>query len=337
VLLAMIATAVLALTLVSSAGGGARHTEAAVTPITIGGVFCTCHTNMYVAWKKGFFAKRGVPVKSYVLTQGGSLTVAGVLGGQFDFGATTLEAVVRSQALSTPLKAIANVYPEFWALTIRSDQRSSIRKISDLKGKTVGVSTIGSGSWAFLVVMLAKSGINANEVNIVQLGGLSNIVAALRAKRVDASVTWEPGTSAARRGGIGTAIVNLQIPGVSGKVFGSNVSMSQVLAARGDTINKSPAVATAVIAAIRDADNWLVANRKKPAEIVKVLKSVAPGTISTGTLLDAAKATLKVQPTSPRLSREGYDTSTKALVQSGSLRAQPFENVVDCRFAGCGP
>lgn len=324
----------------AAAGGPTRSTRpvAALGSITIGGVFCTCHTDVYVAWKKDFLAKHGVEVKSYVLTQGGSATIAGVAGGTFDFGPTTLEAVVRSQASSVPLKAVANLYPEFWSLLVRNDQRSTIRKISDLKGKTVGVSLIGSGSWAFLVGMLGKAGINASDVNIVQLGGLTNILTALKAKKVDASIAWEPGTSAAARGGIATPIVNLQIPGVVGKVFGSNVSMSQVLAVRADRVSSDPALVKAVVAAIKDADTWLIANKKHPVAVANVLKSVAPGTISTGTLLAAVKAALKVQPKTPLLTRQGYQTSTSLLVQTGALKQPvPFDQVVDCRFAGCGP
>jgi ABC-type nitrate/sulfonate/bicarbonate transport system substrate-binding protein len=186
--------------------------------------------------------------------------------------------------------------------------------------------------------MLAKAGIAASDVSIVQLGGLTNILAALKAKRVDASVTWEPGTSASQRGGVGSPIINLQIPGVVEKVFGSSVSMSQVLAMRADAIDKNRPLVQAVVASLRDADRWLLANKNKPGVVAKVLKQVAPGTISNGTLEAAAKATLRVQPASPALSRRGYDTSTNLLVKTGALKAPvPFENVVECAFAGCGP
>ncbi len=313
--------------------GGAR----AVGSVTLGGVFCTCHTDMYVAWKKGFFAKRGVTVKSYVLTQGGSLSFTGVAGGTFDFGALTLETIVRGQASGVGVKAIANLYPEFWALAIRQDERAEIRRITDLKGKTIGVSRIGSGSWAFLIGLLGKSGLGKDDVNVVQLGDLNGILSAFKAKRVDASVIWEPGTSAAVRSGAATPIINLQIPGVTGKLLGSNVSMSQVLGAKADLLKSNPKLAQAMVAALRDADTWLTAKGRKPAEVVSVLRAVAPGTISTGTLLAAAKATLKVQPKVPRLTREGYTTSTKLLLDTGALtKPVPFDDVVDCRFAGCG-
>lgn len=325
--------------LAGSAAGAPTRSSAApnVGSVSLGGVFCTCHTSMYVAWKKGFFAKRGVTVKSYTLTQGGSLTVSGLVGGTFDFGAATTEAVVRSRATTAPLKAIANLYPEFWALAIRQDLRSEIKRVTDLKGKTVGVSAIGSGSWAFLVSLLGKSGIRADEVRIVPLGGLTNILTALKAKRVDASVTWEPGTSAAVRSAIATPIINLQIPGVTQKLTGSKVSMSQVIAAREELLKDKPVLSRAVVAAVRDAGLWLTAKDRKPAEVVEVLRQVAPGTISKGTLLAAAKATLRIQPKTPILSREGYDTSTRLLIAAGSLRPVPFDQVVDCRFAGCGP
>lgn len=305
--------------------------------ITLGGVFCTCHTGLYVAWKKGYLAKRGVTVKQYALTQGGALTYSGVAGGQFDFAAATLETLVRGRAVGQQVKAIANLYPEFWALVVRNDLRSSIRTFDDLKGKTIGVSRIGSGSWAFLVALLGKNGVNINEVKVVQLGDLNGIVSALKAKRADASVIWEPGTSVATRGGTAYWMINLQIPGAAKKLFGSEVSMSQVLAARADLIESKPQLTRAVVLAVRDAEAWMTAKDRRPVEVVQVLKAVAPGSISTGTLLAAVRATIKVQPKVPTLLREGYATSTKLLLDTGALaRPVPFEDVVDCRFAGCG-
>jgi NitT/TauT family transport system substrate-binding protein len=336
-LAALAVTVLVALGLTGAAGGAPQRPAADVGSVTIGGVFCTCHTDMYVAWKKGFLAKRGVTVKNYVLTQGGSLTYSGVAGGQFDFAAATLETLVRGRAAGQQVKAIANLYPEFWALVVRNDIRSSIKTYADLKGKTIGVSRIGSGSWAFLVGLLGKAGVNINEVSVAQLGDLNGIVSALKAKRVDASVIWEPGTSVATRGGAATALINLQVPGVSKKLFGSNVSMSQVLAARADLLDKNPQLARAFVLGVRDAQAWMKAPGRKPIEIVRVLKDVAPGSISTNTLLAAARATLRVQPKVPTLTREGYATSTKLLLDTGALlRSVPFEDVVDCRFAGCG-
>jgi ABC-type nitrate/sulfonate/bicarbonate transport system substrate-binding protein len=336
----LLATLAVALVVGGTAAAAPERTArpgAEIGSITIGGVFCTCHLDMYVAWKKGFFTKRGVNVKSYVLTQGGSLTYTGVAAGTFDVGAATLETVVRGQAAGQSVKAIGNLYPEFWALSVRNDLRSSIRKVTDLKGKTIGVSRVGSGSWAFLVGLLGKSGLNINDVNVVQLGDLNGIVSALKAKKVDASVVWEPGTSAALRGGISTPMINLQIPGVVGKLLGSSVSMSQVIAVKSDFLSNNPRLAQAVVDAVKDADAWLTAKSRKPSEVAEVLKQIAPGSISTGTLVAAVRATLRVQPPSPKLTREGYTTSTKLLLDTGAL-AKPvaFEDVVDCRFAGCG-
>jgi ABC-type nitrate/sulfonate/bicarbonate transport system substrate-binding protein len=334
------ALSVVALAAAGVASGGAqRQTRpvADVGSITIGGVFCTCHLDMYVAWKKGFFAKRGVTVKDYVLTQGGSLTYTGVAAGTFDVGAATLETIVRGQAAGQQVKAVGDIYPEFWAFAVRNDLRSSLKKVTDLKGKTIGVSRIGSGSWAFLIGLLGKSGMSASDVNIVQLGDLNGVVSALKAKKVDASVIWEPGTSAALRSNVATPLINLQIPGVTGKLLGSNVSMSQVIAVKADLINNNPKLVQAVVDAVKDADAWLLAKNRKTSEIAQVLKQIAPGSISTGTLTASIKSVLKVQPKTPQLTREGYTTSTKLLLDTGALaKAVPFEDVVDCRFAGCG-
>ena len=334
----------LCLALAASAGtvnaGGHRHLRPAphVGSITIGGVFCACHLDVYVAWKKGFLARYGVTVKEYVFTEGGSRTYAGVVDGAFDLGAATVETLVRGRAAGDQVKAIGNVYPEPWALSVRADERSAIRTVNDLLGRKVAVSKIGSGSWAFLVALLGKSGLAADDVNIVELGDLNGILSALKARRVDAAVLWEPGTSEAVRGRIATPIVNLLDPGTAARIFDSDMTMSQVLAVRSDLLDGEPELAAAIVAAIRDADAWLTERTRSPAQVAKVLKQVAPVSFSVGTLVAASKATLRVQPSSPTLSREGYDASTKLLLETGALsQTVPFEQLVDCRFAGCGP
>jgi NitT/TauT family transport system substrate-binding protein len=314
---------------------GSPRAPAPVGAMRIGGVFCACHLSVYVAWKQGFLERRGVRVTGFEFTAGGSRTYAGVAPGRLDAGAATVETLVRGRTAGPRVVAIANLYPEPWALSVRRDERSSIRRPRDLRGRTVGVSSIGSGSWAFLVALLGRSGLGAGDVRIVELGGLDQILSALRTGRVDAAVTWEPGTSAAALSRSAAPIVNLLDRSTARRFFGSRVSMSQVLAVRADLARGRPRLARALVAALADADRWL--RRHSPARAARVLRRIAPRSISSASLVAAARATMRIQPRSPRLTRRGYRTSTRLLLQTGALeRPAAFADVVDCRFAGCG-
>lgn len=300
--------------------------------ITIGGVFCTCHAGAYVAWQKGFFEKHGIEVE-YVFTEGGSDSFSGLAGKQFDFAALTTELVVRGQAEGIDVKAVANLYPEFWALTVRNDLAGEITKVEDLEGRRVGVSKVGSGSWAFLVALAAKHGIDQKDIEILPLGKGSDIVAGLKAKQVDAAVTWEPGTSAAVLGEIGTPILDLQEPDQVEEVLGSDVSMSQVLAARSDLIEENPELVQDVVDALTEAYAWM--KEHSADEMAAALAPVA-GDLDEATLKRAVEATLKVQPDSPTLTEAGYKTSTELLIEAGALEEEvAFDEVVACDFAGC--
>ena len=96
-----------------------------------------------------------------------------------------------------------------------------------------------------------------------------------------------------------------------------------------------PRLARALVAALADADRWL--RQHGPAGAARVLRRVAPRSISSASLVAAARATMRIQPRSPRLTRRGYRTSTRLLLQTGALeRPAAFADIVDCRFAGCG-
>jgi ABC-type amino acid transport substrate-binding protein len=173
------------------AGSGPR-------PIKLASVFCVCFIGPYVAMRQGFFEREGVPVKQYVATKGGADTFQALAGGDVDFAISGLDAIIRGQSKGLKVRSVAAVYPEFYALTVRKDLAGKIRSIDDLKGRKVAISKIGSASWAFLQFVTRGAGLKEGDVKMLQLGGIDTIVAGLKAGKVDAAVTWQPGTARRR-------------------------------------------------------------------------------------------------------------------------------------------
>jgi NitT/TauT family transport system substrate-binding protein len=76
--------------------------------------------------------------------------------------------------------------------------KKDILKPADLKGKTIGVSTIGSGSQISAELFLDKYGLKPTDVQFVATGSIPNVLTALQAGRVDAGIMSFPayGTAA---------------------------------------------------------------------------------------------------------------------------------------------
>lgn len=308
----------------------------ALTPVRFGSVFCVCYLGPYVAWKGGFFEKHGIRVQEFVFTEGGARTFEAVSAGNIDFGVLANETVVRGRARGLPVRSIAAVSPEFWALSVRQELRGQVSRVQDLKGRTVAVSAPGSGSWAFLIAIARKSGLDPQrDLQIVPLGNITSIVAGLKAGRVDAAVTWEPGTSQLVLEGSAYTLIDLLDPQQHREVFGAETSLASAVATRTELIERDPELVRRVIAALDEAYAWVKSRR---AEEVADLIAPLAGSIDRATLVRSVEETVRTLPGSARPSRAAYDVSVDMLVDTGALeRKVPFDEVFDCRFRQCEP
>ncbi|QDR79210.1 ABC transporter substrate-binding protein [Sporomusa termitida] len=149
-----------------------------------------------LAKAKGFyeeeFAKDGVDVK-YDLYLSGPPMIEAFAGGRADFAHTGDMPPVSARAAGVDIKVIsrAGYTPGGNALLTRPD--SPVKSVTDLKGKKIAVQ-VGSSAHHFLILLLQKNGLSANDVNIVNLPA-SDHQAALETQNVDAIATWEPWSS----------------------------------------------------------------------------------------------------------------------------------------------
>ena len=68
----------------------------------------------------------------------------------------------------------------------------NIKSVKDLVGKTISSTNPNSLGDLMIGVWLAKSGIKKSEVNVVYLGGLGNLVSAMKANKTEATLILPP-------------------------------------------------------------------------------------------------------------------------------------------------
>jgi len=136
----------------------------------------------------GFFDKNGLDVtlQNIASAQG----VPAVLAGQITFAQVGGSEVLSANAGGADLVVIAQlagVYP--FVLEVAAD----IKSVNDLKGKKVGVSTVGSSSDIATRVALKKMGLDPDkDVSILAVGSVQNRTAALLAGSIQAGVSQPP-------------------------------------------------------------------------------------------------------------------------------------------------
>ncbi|RKT20456.1 NitT/TauT family transport system substrate-binding protein [Paraburkholderia sp. RAU2J] len=86
----------------------------------------------------------------------------------------------------------------------------TVKSMADVKGKTLGVTGLGS-STSFLTQYLAgQHGIQSNEYTMLPVGADASFIAAIKQNRIDAGMTTEPTISALLKSGEAKVLVDMR-------------------------------------------------------------------------------------------------------------------------------
>jgi ABC-type nitrate/sulfonate/bicarbonate transport system substrate-binding protein len=206
-----------------------------------------------IAKERGLFEAQGLDVQVLNVTSGRQALEA-VLGGGADI-ATTAEA-------PTTAAAFAGQKIAFLARTEYSDLKTlalsqSINSLADLKGKRIGY-VAGTGSEVYTWSLLKQAGLNAKDVNLVNLRP-QDMVAAAASGSIDAYNVWEPFIANGKRV-LGDGVQQLDTKGVYSETF--NIVTLQ------SYLQSKPQVAQGFLRALLEAETWLKANPEQAIDIV---------------------------------------------------------------------
>jgi sulfonate transport system substrate-binding protein len=123
----------------------------------------------------------------------GPQIIEGFTAGKLDLGMTSDGTVLNAQAAGVPIVivAVARGSGEDTAIVVRPGMTSTIKTLSDLKGKSIAFSTNN----AFALEALASVGLKVSDVHEVNIQ-TADVVAALESNDVDAAVVPDPELSA---------------------------------------------------------------------------------------------------------------------------------------------
>ena len=145
-----------------------------------------------IAKKLGYFAEEGLDV-DYVPSDG-SVQAAQITGaGTAEYGIATAEGVVAAAGRGTDMGVIFvyMIYHEpIFSLAVRKD--SPAKAPRDLKGRTIGVASMGSAGLTAAKAMLREEGVDPEkDANYVAVGIGAVAGRALEDGRVDALALWD--------------------------------------------------------------------------------------------------------------------------------------------------
>jgi len=147
-------------------------------------------TFLFAGKQLGFFSDHGIDLEINT-TQGTVAATGFVVSGAADLGFGGIEAVPGYALQGVPIRVIyVYTYRPIFMLGLLKG--GPIKTVADLKGKRIGVSTLGSGAVTVLQYILAEAGMSMKDVTVVPIGvGPSALAAIKKGGEVDALAFWD--------------------------------------------------------------------------------------------------------------------------------------------------
>ncbi|HEX7385730.1 MAG TPA: ABC transporter substrate-binding protein [Castellaniella sp.] len=103
---------------------------------------------------------------------------------------------------------------------VATKQAGVIKSPADFKGKTLGVTGLGSSTDFLTQYMAYKAGLKHGDYTILPVGGGNTFIASIKNNRIDAGMTTDPGATQLVASGDGKILVDMRHPEPTAKVLG---------------------------------------------------------------------------------------------------------------------
>ncbi|MAI15501.1 MAG: nitrate ABC transporter substrate-binding protein [Rhodospirillaceae bacterium] len=212
-------------------------------------------TNILAEPDKGFFKSKGIDLR-YVSGTGGGSAITNMLSGAADIAFTDPASFFQAIDKGEKLVAIYNIYPQN-VFNVVSPKSRNITKPSDLKGKTIGVYSLSSGTRQNLQVLLNQVGLSEKDVAI-KVTGLLNFAPVIQGQ-VDATAATDTGLFVGRLKGLKDVNVievkdYLNLP-------------SDMFVVTEETFRNKKGLLRRFLSAYRDCTQWMINNPNEAAKL----------------------------------------------------------------------
>ena len=273
-------------------------------------------SGIWIAHDEGLFKKNGLDVELLHIPSS-SLIIQTILAGEVAISYVDGRNTIQSNLTGSDVVLIAGVTNRF-PFTFMA--RPEFKRVSDLRGKRIGVTRVGSSTHTVTLYVLNQAGLKPGDYEIVPLGEVPNILIALAAGRIDAGPLSSPTTIRARKAGL----VDLATPAKDGPEY-----VSIAVGATRAYIRSNPEIVRRFMRAYAEAVHLFKSNKPIALKALQKYTRVTDLEI----LEETHKEYRELIESVPYTSRRGIETILAELAVSDpkARQAKP-DDFVDMRF-----
>jgi NitT/TauT family transport system substrate-binding protein len=170
----------------------------------------------------GYFREQNLNV-SLIDEGSGQASEEEVIAGNVDGGSGSYSHVLELQPKNKFMQQVVQfqIAPGE-AEMVDAKKADTIKTAADLKGKNLGVTSIGSGTHTISLALLGRAGLTGTDAKFVAVGAGNTFIAAMQQQRIDAGMTTEPTISRLLKTGVGRVLVDLRTPAATRAALGAD-------------------------------------------------------------------------------------------------------------------
>jgi NitT/TauT family transport system substrate-binding protein len=226
-------------------------------PVAVGSEHALVYLPWDVAKALGYFDQEGLDV-DITYTKGGSEAATALASGSVDYSGNAIDHAIAAAERGKSLVMIADFMNQPGiALLVRPGDRDKYKTFADFKGKTVGVTSIGSATHVLAIWMAHRAGLGKDDLKIVGVGGGSTMISALAGNQVDATYGNDPYATTLIKSNRGVQWLGLYTSADTRKALGfPNYCFTGALT-RAEVIQKNPERTQKIVNALVRAQKFM--------------------------------------------------------------------------------
>jgi NitT/TauT family transport system substrate-binding protein len=269
-LIAAAVTATLAGGLTACGGGSSTNANGEpIVKIMVGGLDKQIYLPFTLAKQLGYYKKYGVDVQLSDEVDGGVGAEDAMASGQVDMAGAWYIHAFDFQAQGKDVEGIVQLGGAPGEREMCATN-SGVHSGADYKGKTMGVTDLGSGTDELTQFIAAKAGVSHSDYHTQAVGAGSTAIAAIQQHSVDCVMTTQPTVAALEKKGLAYSAVDLATSAGATKALGGAWPAATALA-RTDWVNAHKTEVQDVVDALVATMHWIATH--SPAEIAAKMPS----------------------------------------------------------------